>query len=93
LVVVGVRRCDIYNVDVGIFDELFIGTVCLGVCRRTGLLEEVLSARFRRRRGGGYDCVLDRVNSTGGWVDKQVLGTVITESVTAQQLWRGVMAG
>lgn len=74
LIVMGVRRSDVDDVDIWVFRELLIGAI--GQSRRWTLacFEELFSSRAAARRCCGCNCVFDIGYLTGGGIQHQILG-------------------
>jgi hypothetical protein len=84
LVVVAVRSRDVDDVDIGVLYKFLVGSICLRALRSANLLEEVLGALCRGRRGGGNDFVLDVVNTSGLWVRPEVAGKAFSDTACGE---------
>lgn len=73
LEVVGVRRCDVDDLDVGVCDEVLVGTVGGAGLGNLDVLDELGGAVFRGRGRDRGDGVRDVAGIAGGRVDEEVL--------------------
>ena len=74
LVMMGMRSGDVDDVDVWVFDKVFIGAVGGGGGGAFAGFEELFGAGGGGRGGGGGDGVFDVRDGAGGGVDHEVFG-------------------